>query len=58
MMIMRWCNVQTNEHDLQTKTYPIIYTNHKLHNNLRVLSHIETVPVECNGLYREAPLII
>ena len=32
-MIMRWCNVQTNEHDLQAKTYPNICTHHKLHNN-------------------------
>ena len=30
---MRWCNVQTNEHDLQAKTYPIICTHHKLHSN-------------------------
>ena len=33
MMIMRWSNVQTNEYDIQDKTYPIIYTHHKLHNN-------------------------
>ena len=32
-MIMRWCNVQTNEYDLQAKTYPTICTHHKLHNN-------------------------
>ena len=25
-------NVQTNEHDVQDKTYPIICTHHKLHN--------------------------
>ena len=31
---MRWCNVQTNEHDLQAKTYPTICTHHKLHNNV------------------------
>ena len=24
MMIMRWCNVQTNEYDLRAKTYPTI----------------------------------
>ena len=30
---MRWCTVQTNEYDLQCKTYPIICTHHKLHNN-------------------------
>ena len=33
MMIMRWCTVQTNEYDLQAKTYPNICTLHKLHNN-------------------------
>ena len=33
MMIMRWCNVQTNEYDLQAITYPTIGTHHKLHNN-------------------------
>ena len=32
MMIMRWCNEQTNEYDLQAKTYPTICTHHKLHN--------------------------
>ena len=26
MMIMRWCNVQTNEYDAQAKTYPTICT--------------------------------
>ena len=31
-MIMRLCNVQTNEYDLQAKTYPTICTHHKLHN--------------------------
>ena len=31
-MIMRWRNVQTNEYDLQAKTYSTIYTHHKLHN--------------------------
>ena len=30
---MRWCTVQTNEYDLQAKTYPTICTHHKLHNN-------------------------
>ena len=30
---MRWCTVQTNEYDLQGKTYPVIGTHHKLHNN-------------------------
>ena len=33
MMIMRWCTVQTNEYDLQAKTYPNICTHHKLYNN-------------------------
>ena len=33
MMIMRWSTVQTNEYDLQAKTYPNICTHHKLHNN-------------------------
>ena len=33
MMIMGWCTVQTNEYDLQTKTYPIICIHHNLHNN-------------------------
>ena len=33
MTIMRWCTVQTNEYDLQAKTYPTIYIHHKLHNN-------------------------
>ena len=32
MVIMRWCNVQTNEYDLQAKTHPTIYTHNKLHN--------------------------
>ena len=32
-MIMRWCNVQTSEHDQQAKTYPTIFSHHKLHNN-------------------------
>ena len=31
-MIMIWCKLQTNEYDLQAKTYPTIYTHHKLHN--------------------------
>ena len=31
-MIMRWCNVQTDEYDLEAKTHPTIYTHHKLHN--------------------------
>ena len=31
---MRWCNVQTKEYELQAKTYPTIWTHHKLpHNN-------------------------
>ena len=30
---MRWCNVQTNEYDMQAITYPTIGTHHKLHNN-------------------------
>ena len=30
---MRWCTVQTNEYDLQAKTYPNICTHHKLHTN-------------------------
>ena len=33
MMKMRWCTVQTNEYDLQAKTYPNICTHHKLHND-------------------------
>ena len=33
MTIMRRCTVQTNAYDLQAKTYPTIYTHHKLHNN-------------------------
>ena len=33
MTIMRGCNVQTNECDLQAKTYPTICTHHKLRNN-------------------------
>ena len=33
MMMMRWCNVQTNEYDLQAKTYPTICTRHKLRND-------------------------
>ena len=31
-MIVRWCNVQTNEYDLQAKTYPTVCTHHKVHN--------------------------
>ena len=44
MMIMRWCNVQTNEYDPQAITYPPISTHHKLHNN-----HANKIPVfpEC-----------
>ena len=30
-MIMRWRNVQTNEYDLQAKTYPTSCAHHKLH---------------------------
>ena len=30
---MKWCTIQTNEYDLQAKTYPNICTHHKLHNN-------------------------
>ena len=30
---MRWCHVQTDEYDLQAKTYPNISTHHKLRNN-------------------------
>ena len=30
---MRWCNVQTNEYDLQAKTYPTICSHHELHND-------------------------
>ena len=33
MMVLRWCNVQTNEHDLQAKTFQIVCTHHELHNN-------------------------
>ena len=33
MMIMRWCNVETNGYDVKAKTYPTICTLHKLHNN-------------------------
>ena len=33
MMIMGLCNIQTNEHDLQAKTYPNICAHHKLHND-------------------------
>ena len=33
MMIMRWCNVQTNEYALQANTCPTICTHHKLRNN-------------------------
>ena len=31
-MIIRWCNVQIDEYDLQAETYPNICTHHKLHN--------------------------
>ena len=30
MMIMRWCNIQTNKYALQAKMYPTIFTHHKL----------------------------
>ena len=30
---MRWCIVQTNQYDLQAKTYPIICTHQILCNN-------------------------
>ena len=33
MVIVRWRNVQINKYDLRAKTYPTIYTHHKLHNN-------------------------
>ena len=33
MMIGRLCNEQTNEYDLQAKTYRTICTHHKLSNN-------------------------
>ena len=33
MMIMSWRNVQTNEYDLQAKTYMTICTRHKLRDN-------------------------
>ena len=32
-MIMGWCYVQTHEYDLQAKTYPTIWSHHKLHND-------------------------
>ena len=32
MMIMRWCNVQSNEYHLQAKTYPTICSHQNLHN--------------------------
>ena len=31
MMIMRWCNLQTNEYNLQAKTYPTICIHHVKH---------------------------
>ena len=33
MIIMRWCNVQINEYDLQAKMHPVIFAHQKLHNN-------------------------
>ena len=30
MMIMRWCSLQTNEHDLQAIMYPIVCKYHRL----------------------------
>ena len=33
MILMRWCNVQINEYDLEANMYPTICTNHKLHND-------------------------
>ena len=33
MMIMRWCSLQTNEHDLQAIMYPIICKYHRLNIN-------------------------
>ena len=36
---MRWCNVQTNEYDLQAKRYPAIYnTNECIYNNVYSIS--------------------
>ena len=35
-MIMRWCNVEIDEYDLQAKTYPTICTHHKLYNNEKI----------------------
>ena len=55
MMIMRWCNVQTNEYDLQDKTYPIICIHHKLHNDNKNklcnkhLGHTTTEKYDNNG---------
>ena len=51
MMIMRWCTVQTNEYDLQAKTYPTISTHHKLHNNdeNKHLRHTTTEKYDNNG---------
>ena len=36
--VLWWCNVQTDEYDLQAKRYPIICTHHKLHNNNKLKS--------------------
>ena len=33
MMKLKWWNVQTNEYDLQAKSYSTIRTHHKLRNN-------------------------
>ena len=58
IMVMRWCNVQTNEYDLQAKTYPTICTHHKLHNtnkkNSRISRHVYTISdrIWCNKHHR------
>ena len=61
MMIMRWCNVQTNEYDLQAKTYPTICTHHKLHNTnekfpvIPECIHNEWQNIWCNKHLRHTP---
>ena len=54
MMIMRRCNVQTNEYDLEAKMYPTICTHHKAHstneNKFPVYRNVYTISdrIWCN----------
>ena len=50
MIILRRCDVQTNQYDLQDKTYPTIYTYHKLHS-----TNENKFPVFPECIYNKGP---